>query len=341
MKQSKKPFTIHFVCRGNVYRSRLAAAYMHTLLDERFVVSSSGLEADKAVFKTVGPATEALAKLNKLSYEIHRTKAKTTGKVLADADVVVCLSKDIYDQMIQSFEVDTRKVLVWNVPDTTSKQYFAAMAKGTAALVKLGAPAFARIQKECQKLHEYLTHTAWVDIYDANNHATGLRLPMAWAADRGLYHRGIHVVVRTHEGKFVVGKRGKSIVFGPGMLEISLGGGIDTGEVPLQAAIRETHEELGVKVAAHRFKPLFVYRMHSFHPRYNKRTRGFVYVYAVTLPMHHEPLHPQLSEVQELRLLSLWQVRQILRTHRMLRFGRLMWRYKLYKKAIAYSQHLA
>ena len=122
------------------------------------------------------------------------------------------------------------------------------------------AATFAKIKQHCDELKTYLTHTAWVDVVDAQNEPTGLRLPLGWVTDRGLWHRGVHVVAQTLDGKYVVGKRDNAIVFAPGMLEISLGGGVDSGEHPLRAAVRETYEEIGVRMAEKHFRPLFIYK---------------------------------------------------------------------------------
>lgn len=341
MRQPKEPFKIHFVCRGNAYRSRLAAAYMATLLSGQFAISSSGIAAEQfKAIKTSMPYTKATAKAHKLTYEIDKLKTQTTNKLLAQADVIIFMNKDVYDDALREYDFDIRKCLVWDVADMGVEVERKAHAKHTQqALVDAAAGTFVSIRVHCDALYHYLTHTAWVDVVDAENRSAGLRLPMEWATDRGLWHRGVHVVVQTTDGKFVVGKRANTIVFAPGMLEISLGGGIDTGETPLKAAQRETHEELGLHVPETHFKPLFLYRINSFHPHYNKRTRGHVYAYAVKVPLHSKQLTPQPGEVAELRLLTKGQVKRMLRTHRMKHFGQLAWRYKFYQKAIAYSSH--
>lgn len=342
MQKSAKQYSVHFVCRGNTYRSRLAAAYFAERARGRFTVTSSGIGAAKAVVKTAEKYTKATAKAHKLTHGIDAAKVQTTNALLGAADVLIFMNKDVYDEALRTYEFDPRKCQVWQVADITPEHKQALLAAHSDhALVEGVADTFARIQKNCDELYEYLTHTSWVDIMTPDNQMTGLRLPMAWAADRGLWHRGIHVVVRTSDGKFVVGKRVNDIVFAPGMLEITLGGGIDAGEHPVQAAQRETHEELGILLPEKHFKPLFTYKLHSYHPHYNKRSRAYLYVYSLTLPVHSSRLRPQPGEVAELRLLTPRQVRRVVRTHQMKRFGRLSWRYKFYEKAIAYSAHPA
>jgi protein-tyrosine-phosphatase/8-oxo-dGTP pyrophosphatase MutT (NUDIX family) len=336
--KSKKPYNIHFVCLGNVYRSRLAAAYFDTLVDDRFAVTSSGVATREADAKTFSPLAKPTAKKYGLRHELSRHKVQTTNKLLNDADVIIFMNKDIYDEAHKEFDFDTRKAQVWHVPNFNYTETHHLLAQNDdQALIDAVEPTFQRIKRLCSQLQNYLTHTAWVDVMDAHNEPTGLRLPMAWVTDRGLWHRGIHVVAQTIDGKYIVEKRSKHIVFAPGMLEISLGGGVDSGEHPLRAATRETHEELGVKVPEHQFRPLFIYKQIGYHPHYKKQTRAHLYVYSVKLPVHSKDLLPQFDEVAEIRALTGRQVRRLLISHRMKHFGRLKWGYQLYRKAVAYS----
>ncbi len=338
MTKTSTPVTVHFVCRGNTYRSRLAAAYMATLVGDQFNITSSGIGAKLTSVRTVEPYTKATARAHHLKHGVSGRNQQASDELLAAADVIIFMNKDIYDEALRRFTVDTRKTLVWRVRDMDPDSKKRVLAQGSeSALLEASAATFRTIQRHCDELYTYLTHTAWVDVVDRDNRTTGLRLPMAWVTDRGLWHRGVHVVVQTADGKYVVGKRSPHIVFAPGMLEISLGGGIDSGELPLQAAQRETHEELGVAVRARDFRPLFLYRSVSYHPHYRKYSKVHLYVYSVRLPVLRAGLTPQPDEVAELRTLSKRQVKHLLNTHRMTNFGRLKWSYKLYQKAVAYS----
>jgi len=315
---------------------------MATLLGpDRFAITSSGIAStrNKAV-KTSTVYTRALARAHKLTHQINTQKTQTTDKLLAAADVIVFMNKDVYNDALHEYQFDTRKCLVWDVADINPKVDRAAKAKNTEkAWRDASEGTFRQIAVHCDALKDYLTKTAWVDVMDEHNEHTGLRLPVAWVTDRGLWHRGVHVVVQTADGRFVVGKRSNGIVFAPGMLDISLGGGMDCGEAPLETAVRETREELGVPVAEKHFRPLFMCRWNTFHPRYNKHTRGHVYVYTVKLPQHSRHFTPQPGEVAELRLLTRGQVKRLLRTHRIRNFGRLKWGDRIYRRAIAASLH--
>jgi protein-tyrosine-phosphatase/8-oxo-dGTP pyrophosphatase MutT (NUDIX family) len=336
MKQ--KPYSIHFVCRGNTYRSRLAAAYFDNLAQGRFRVTSSGITTHNAQTSTTEAYTKVTARKHKLTHGIAGHKTQTTSQLLTDADIIVFMNKDVYDDALREYEFDTRKARVWHIKDIDPDFKRKCLEEhNEPALDEIADKTFLSIRKHCNELYAYLTQANWVDVVNADNQNDGLRLPISWVTDRGLWHRGIHVVAQTSDGKFVVGKRAKAIIFAPGMLEITLGGSVDSGEHPLHAAQRETHEELGVLLPAEHFRPLFMYRQTSYHPRYNKRSRVHLYVYAVKLPLHSSRLRPQPGEVDELRLLTKRQVKHLLRTHRAEHFGQLKWGYQLYQKAVAYS----
>jgi len=336
--KTKKPYTVHFVCRGNTFRSRLAAAYFAELAAGKFVVTSSGVGATDSPVKTAETYTKAVAKKHRLKHGLADHNLQTTSALLDTADVIVLMNKDVYDQALKDYQFDPRKALVWHVKDVDPEFKRQKRAAGDEqALNEFAEETFANIARHCQQLYRYLTHTAWVDVVTKDNQITGLRLPMAWVQDRGLWHRGVHVVVQTSDGKFVVGKRASSIVFAPGMLEISLGGGVDSGEHPLQAAQRETHEELGLPLSEKHFRPLFKQQTVAYHPHYNKTSKCHLYVFAASLPVHSTRLQPQPEEVAEVRVLTPRQVKHLLRTHRMTSFGPLSTKYKLYQKAVTQS----
>lgn len=339
MTKTEKPYHIHFVCRGNVHRSRMAEAYLKHLQLPNFVVSSSGVAALQYPEHYKSPITAITLDANpELKRNMSEQRNQTTKELLDAADVVVCLDKSVFDDAVREFGLDSRKALAWHVEDINQRvKRVHRKMDDHGAVTSAELDIFAKIRSECNRLVPYLTHTAWVDVVNAQNQLVGLRLPMSWVTDRGLWHRGVHIVAKTIDGKYVVEKRASKIVFSPGMLDISLGGGVDSGEHPLQAAMRETREELGIHVPETHFRPQFMYKKVGFHPHYNKETKCHVYSYSVKLPVHSSELHPQREEVAEIISLSSRQVKRLLRAHRLRHIGRLSWSYKFYTKAVAYS----
>ena len=110
---------VHFVCRGNVYRSRLAEAYAASLLDKEdsAVVSSSGVEASLALNGDVDPEAVRLLELDELSHHLVPTWHQTTQEDIDKNDIVVFMSKSIYNQAKDQFTIPAEKARIWDVPD--------------------------------------------------------------------------------------------------------------------------------------------------------------------------------------------------------------------------------
>jgi isopentenyldiphosphate isomerase len=72
----------------------------------------------------------------------------------------------------------------------------------------------------------------------------------------GLPHRSVHVAVHDGAGHLLLQKRSLGKDTSPGLWDISVGGHLDAGETALQAAVRETGEEIGLVIAAQDLVPL-------------------------------------------------------------------------------------
>ena len=63
----------------------------------------------------------------------------------------------------------------------------------------------------------------------------------------GLRHRSVFALVTNSKGELFVQKRSEKMRTLPGYYEVSAAGQVDAGDTPLQAAITELEEELGIK----------------------------------------------------------------------------------------------
>lgn len=330
-----KKINIHFVCRGNTYRSRLASAYTATLASNKYRTSSSGIGPRMSKVQTVNTYTKTVADHHVLTFDIDTPRTQTTNELLREADVIVFMNQDVYLDAAKRFIFDDRKSVVWDVADIEEYALQHGLPYNTdTQLLKIAERGFQKIRHLCDELYAYLSLTSWADITDEHNQLSGLRLPVNWAADKGLWRRSCHIVITTTDRKFLVEKRSKNIVFSPSMIDISLGGGVDAGETPLQAAVRETKEELGIELHPKDFRPLFIKKWSTYHPHYKKYTKTHSYVFHISIPLHSSDIQIQKSEVEKVLLLSERQVMRLLRTHYLKHIGRLVTGYAFYTRVI-------
>jgi len=110
---------IHFICRGNSFRSILAEAYLNSLKVQDLRAMSSGTNAAK---DRPGNLTAYTATLRLLAKKGIRQFAKAdygdqvTQSLLAGAGAVICMNQRVYDecQRLVTLPADTR---IWSVAD--------------------------------------------------------------------------------------------------------------------------------------------------------------------------------------------------------------------------------
>ena len=117
---------------------------------------------------------------------------------------------------------------------------------------------------------------------------------------RGLWHRGVHVLLFTREGKLLVQQRSKDRPHAPGTLDCSVSEHVKAGEDYLTAAMRGMQEEMGVKGI--RIEPLVKFKM-NYGPNDNEISelyRGMVDPAKVTFdPVEVERIdYYELAELQ-------------------------------------------
>ena len=88
-----------------------------------------------------------------------------------------------------------------------------------------------------------------IDIVDENGQFTGESALKSEIHRRGLYHNTAHVWLYTPEGCVLLAQRSASKLICPLLWDVSVAGHVDAGESITDAAIREIHEELGVKIS--------------------------------------------------------------------------------------------
>lgn len=155
--------------------------------------------------------------------------------------------------------------------------------------------------------------TELFDIVDETGQPTGKVISRDEAHQKGTLHRTAHVwlVKKKPEGyDILLQKRSEEKDSFPGMFDTSSAGHIPAGDEPLQSALRELKEELGLTASPEELKFAGTFRIQyekEFHGRLfrdNEVTRVYVYV----KPVNIQDLTLQESEVSEVRWFDLNEV---------------------------------
>ncbi len=177
-----------------------------------------------------------------------------------------------------------------------------------------------------------------IDIVDKNNQPTGQTSEINDALIKGLWHRGVHVVVCTRTGYILIQKRSTAMRMHPGFLDFSVGGFVDSDETPEEAAIREVREEVGLDIRKGALHFVTIHRKNRAWPAQHKKDRAFIYIYVVVLPDHTVDIHAQREEVEWSKFITVRELKRLLRAHRIKHLGRIEPTYAFYTQVLAATE---
>ena len=179
--------------------------------------------------------------------------------------------------------------------------------------LKHGAISKQQYDKSLHDLTEKMRIQEFFDIVDENGQPTGAVISRDEAHRDGILHRTSHVWVirKTDRGyDILLQKRSEEKDSFPGMFDTSSAGHIPAGDEPLDSALRELEEELGIKA-----KPEQLHYAGSFRSRYEKEFHGKIFrdnevtsVYVYDDPIDINTLTLQEAEVSEVRWFDMDEV---------------------------------
>lgn len=130
------------------------------------------------------------------------------------------------------------------------------------------------------------------DIYDENAKRTGRTMERG-EPKAGDYMLCVHIYIYTPDGKFLVQKRAMNKETHPGEWDVT-GGAVLSGEDSIDGAIRETEEEVGIKL--NKSELILAGRL--------KRKKNFVDIYFVKKNFDVNDCLLQKEEVSEVKLVG-------------------------------------
>lgn len=169
-----------------------------------------------------------------------------------------------------------------------------------------------------------------IDVLDENGNKTGEILTREQIHKKGLCHRIVVIAIIDAQGNILMQQRSKNKAKNPGKWDVAAAGHVSSGQTSIEAAMRETLEEVGIKVNEQELEYVLTYK--------NKENVEEDYIdnqiydcYIVKRDkINLRNIKVQESEVEQVKLCNLKEFNQIIEN------GNIMKRDKLYEKIIEY-----
>lgn len=132
--------TVHFVCTGNSYRSRLAETYLNSKKINNIKAISSGINTDQ----TISWIALRIIQNNKLFSHLSASCQQTTGKLLKKGDFTVFMEEKHY-KFCENLGFLSNNFEIWGIHDLLPEM-------SEEEKIKQSDKTFAEIKKKVDKL---------------------------------------------------------------------------------------------------------------------------------------------------------------------------------------------
>lgn len=148
------------------------------------------------------------------------------------------------------------------------------------------------------------------DIYNKDRQKTGKYHERGNKMNEGDYHLVVHVWIVNDQGQILIQKRQPWKLGYPNMWDCSAAGSAIKGDNSIDAAVRETKEELGIDLDLNKAKMLFT---HTF-------SRGFDDIWLVRQNFNINDLSLQYEEVADAKWVSKLEIMRIIENGTFIKF---------------------
>ena len=140
------------------------------------------------------------------------------------------------------------------------------------------------------------------DVYTKDGEFLGTRpASICKSENPGFYYKVVRIILLNEDNEILIQKRSSNVKYCPLKWELSASGHVDPGENELEAAIRETKEELGVSLDANNMKLI--------HTSINKNALTYTYIARIK---NSTNITIQKEEVAETKYVSLYEFKKII-----------------------------
>jgi protein-tyrosine-phosphatase len=109
--------TLHFICTGNIYRSRLAQAYIRSKSIPGLSVISSGTHTSWNGGMSIAPYATEMLRSHGLEAHASPSFQQTTKVLIEGSDILVFMEREHHHFCKGWLDRRRQKIAIWNVPD--------------------------------------------------------------------------------------------------------------------------------------------------------------------------------------------------------------------------------
>ena len=153
----------------------------------------------------------------------------------------------------------------------------------------------------------------YLDILTKGGMPTGESALKSVVHEKGYYHNTVHVWFYTNKKEVLLSQRSAKKTICPLLWDVSVAGHIDAGEAIMDAAVRETEEEIGLKITKPDLRKIGVFPCFQSYES-GIQDNEFHHTFLCELPVPLEQLKRQEEEVEALKLISLFEFQNIINT---------------------------
>lgn len=150
----------------------------------------------------------------------------------------------------------------------------------------------------------------YLDVLDENGNKTGKKKLRREIYRDGDWHLAAHVWIVNSNGELLIQKRSADKDSSPGLWDISSACHVVAGEDAIQAAIRETQEELGISLTRNELKHIMSYKRLTSHDNGQFVNNGFFEIFIVKKNFDVKDISFQQEEISEVRYIPFQELEE-------------------------------
>ncbi len=150
----------------------------------------------------------------------------------------------------------------------------------------------------------------YLDICDEKGNLTGIKALKKEAHEKGLWHRSVHIWILNSKNELLVQKRSPLMDNHPNEWDISAAGHVSAGEDNITSALRETEEELGLKLSPGNFTLIGTIQQRSAREGYINNEVNPIYVVKMDLDLSN--IKKQVEEVSEVKFIPYLELKKLI-----------------------------